>query len=153
MSKIRGRESARAKYETQQLLPNKETDAPAKTKLTNLNRTESSISTSKPLISSKPGTYCPGALRLQQGTQRHKTLTLDDDIVQKRTKSSRSSICRYCNLELNLELPKNYFVARSSEEPGEEELVSEEDKKTDAAAIYFAAYPCLCVAEKSKGYV
>jgi hypothetical protein len=130
MSKIRGRESARAKYETQQLLPNKETDAPAKTKLTNLNRTESSISTSKPLISNKPGTYCPGALRLQQGTQRHETLTLDDDIVQKRTKSSRSS-----------------------EEPGEEELVSEEDKKTDAAAIYFAAYPCLCVAEKSKGYV
>jgi hypothetical protein len=52
-----------------------------------------------------------------------------DDIVQKRTKSSRSSICRYCNLELDLELPKDYFVASSSEEPEEEELVPEEDKE------------------------
>jgi hypothetical protein len=55
-----------------------------------------------------------------------------EDIVQKRTNSSRSSICRYCNLELDLELPKEYFVARSSEEleeGEEEELVSEEDKE------------------------
>jgi hypothetical protein len=37
--------------------------------------------------------------------------------------------CRYCNLELDLELPKDYFVARSSEEPEEEESVSEEDKE------------------------
>jgi hypothetical protein len=124
MPKIRGRESARAKHATQQLLSEKETNAPAKI---DLNRTDSSIPTSKSLISNKPGTYCPGALRLQHGTLRDETLTLDD-IVQKGTKSSGSSTCRYCNLELDLELPKDYFVSRSSEDPEEEELVSEEDR-------------------------
>jgi len=51
------------------------------------------------LISNKPGTYCTGALRLQQNS----SLTIADILLPDQLHTtSTTPICKYCNLELDI---------------------------------------------------
>jgi hypothetical protein len=87
-------------------LPTRHPDPPAITRTKPQRPSETPLSTNDAttppplgLISNKPGTYCSGALRLQQNP----TLRINDILLKDSLHTtSTQPVCKYCNLELDI---------------------------------------------------
>jgi len=100
----------------------------------------------KTIVPNKPGTYCSGALRLQWCLEHNETATPQDTIVTT-PGASQKTICKYCNLELDLELPHEYFVAKSG---SDEENSMSEDDKSQTRLLFFSQHIIACASLRNR---